>query len=503
MSVRKPSIEELRDAAHAHHMRLTDGELAAYRDLMDEAIASYRRIDEFAEPKLPVKYPRTSGHRPGPEQNPLGAWYWKCAITGAPSGKLSGKRLAIKDNVCVAGVPMMNGTSLLEGYVPDIDATIVTRILDAGGEIVGKSVCESLCLSCSSHTSDTGPVHNPHKRGFSAGGSSSGSAALLAAGEVDMAIGGDQGGSIRMPASFCGVVGLKPTYGLVPYTGLFPIELTLDHTGPMARTAADCARLLEVIAGPDGFDPRQPPNLEPAAYSQGLTGDLGGLRIGVVREGFGWPGLSEADVDAGVREAAQRFTKVGARVTEISVPWHRDAIHIWRPIAVEGTTMLMVAGNGMGTNWKGYYNTSLLDAYARGRRARATELSESTKLTVLLGHFMQSYYDGRYYAKAQNLARTLKAAYDEALGDCDLLLMPTTPMKATPLPPLDAPRALVIQRALEVLPNTCPFDVTGHPAISVPCGVSQGLPLGMMLVGRSWEDATVLRAAHAFEQTQR
>ena len=503
MNVRKPSIEELRRAAEAYHMRLTDEDLAAYRNLMDEAIVSYRRVDELREPKLPVQYPRTTGYRPAPEENPFNAWYWRCSIKGAPSGALAGKRVAIKDNVCVAGIPMMNGTCVLEGYVPDVDATIVTRILDAGGEIAGKSVCESLCLSCSSHTADTGPTHNPHKRGYSAGGSSSGSAALLAAGAVDLAIGGDQGGSIRMPASFCGVFGLKPTYGLVPYTGIFPIELTLDHTGPMARTAADCARLLEVIAGLDGLDPRPPTNLQPEAYSQGLTGEVRGLRLGIVREGFGWPGLSEIDVDAGVREATQRFTKVGATVREVSIPLHRDAIHIWRPIAIEGTTMLMVRGNGMGTNWKGYYNTSLLDAYARGRRARATELSESTKLTVLLGHFMQDYYDGRYYAKAQNLARTLKAAYDAALQECDVLVMPTTPMKATPLPPLDAPREEIIRRALEVLPNTCPFDVTGHPAMSVPCGMSQGLPLGMMLIGRSWEDGTVLRAAHAFEQVQR
>jgi amidase len=398
---------------------------------------------------------------------------------------------------------MMNGTSLLEGYVPDIDATIVTRMLDAGGEIVGKAVCESLCLSCSSHTADTGPTHNPHRRGYSAGGSSSGSAALLAAGEIDLAIGGDQGGSIRMPASFCGVFGLKPSYGLVPFTGVFPIELTLDHTGPMARTAQDCARLLEVIAGLDGLDPRQPADLRTEPYLERLTGDARGLRIGVVREGFGWPGLSEADVDAGVRDAAGRLAKAGATVREISIPLHRDAIHIWRPIAIEGTTMLMVRGNAMGTNWKGYYNTSLLDAYARGRRARATELSESTKLTVLFGQFMQDYYDGRYYAKAQNLARMLKATYDAALQECDLLVMPTTPMKATPLPGPDAPREEIIRRALEVLVNTCPFDVTGHPAMNVPCGMADGLPLGMMLIGRTWQDATVLRAADAFERLGR
>jgi amidase len=500
MPVRKPLLEELRRIAEAYHMDLTDADLLAFRDLMDEALASYRRVDELTEPKLPVKYARTTGHRPTPEENPLNAWYWKSSIKGAASGKLAGKKLAIKDNVCVAGIPMMNGTAVLEGYVPDVDATIVTRILDAGGEIVGKAVCESLCLSCGSHTADTGPTQNPHRGGYSAGGSSSGCAALLAAGEVDMAIGGDQGGSIRMPSSFCGVFGLKPTYGLVPYTGIFPIELTLDHTGPMARSARDCALLLEVIAGLDGLDPRQPTQLNTEEYTRLLSGDARGLRVGIVREGFSWPGLSEPDVDAMVRDAAGRFAKTGATVREISIPLHRDGLHIWRPIAIEGTTMLMVRGNAMGTNWKGYYNTSLLDAYARGWRTRGSEFSESTKLTVLLGQFMQDYYHGRYYAKAQNLARTLKAAYDAALGECDVVVMPTTPMKATPIPPPDAPREEVIRRALEVLVNTCQFDATGHPAMNVPCGMSDGLPVGMMLVGRHWDDGTVLRAAHAFEQ---
>ncbi len=170
---------------------------------------------------------------------------------------------------------MMNGASTLEGYVPDVDATIVTRILDAGGTILGKSVCEYFCFSGGSHTSSSGPVHNPRRQGYSAGGSSSGSAALLAAGEVDLAIGGDQGGSIRIPAAYCGIYGMKPTHGLVPYTGVMPIELTIDHTGPMSATVADNALLLEVFAGPDGLDPRQqgaPAEAYTEALGQGCRG---------------------------------------------------------------------------------------------------------------------------------------------------------------------------------------------------------------------------------------
>jgi amidase len=154
----------------------------------------------------------------------------------------------------------------------------------------------------------------------------------------------------------------------------------------------------------------------------------------------------------------------------------------------------------MGTNWKGQYSTSLLDAYARGRLTRADDLSDTVKLVTLAGQYLQDAYHGRYYAKAQNLARTLTAAYDEALRDVDLLLMPTIPMKATRLPAPDASREERVARALEMITNTAPFDVSGHPAMNVPCARSEGLPVGLMLVGRHWEDATVLRAAHAFEQ---
>ena len=403
-------------------------------------------------------------------------------------GVLSGKTVAIKDNVCVAGVPMMNGTSVLEGYVPDVDATIVTRILDAG-PIKGKAREPSPAVAIPRRAGPQPPRPRAH--------SSSGSAALVAAGEVDMAIGGDQGGSIRIPASWCGIYGLKPTYGLVPYTGVFPIELTLDHTGPMARTAADVALLLEAVAGPDGLDPRQKAGLSEQAYTQALTGDVTGLRLGIVREGFNLE-ESEADVDEAVEKAARSFESMGALVETVSIPWHLDGIHLWRAIAVEGATMLMIAGNSMGTNWKGHYTTGLQDIFAHGWQSRADDLSETTKLVVLMGQYMQDRYHGHYYSKAQNLARMLTAAYDQALSEYDLLVMPTLPMKATVIPPADCSRQEYTDRALEMIPNTCPFDVSGHPAISVPCGVSDGLPIGMMLVGRMGDDATVLRAADAY-----
>ena len=500
MKIKTPTLDDIARIADQFGLGLSNDDLVSFQGLMAGPIASYERIDDVTEPKPTVVYPRAGAWRPEPADNPLNAWYYRCAIKGAKTGKLKGRTVAIKDNICVAGVPMMNGTAVLEGYVPDIDATLVTRILDAGGEITGKAVCESLCFSGGSHTCDTPPVRNPHNLAHSTGGSSSGSAALVASAAVDMAIGGDQGGSIRMPAAWCGIYGLKPSHGLVPYTGAFPIELTLDHLGPMTRNVTDCATLLEVIAGDDGLDPRQR-NVRVDRYSRALTGDVSDLRIGVVTEGFGWPGTSEADSDTCVRDAAQRYAQLGAVVHDVSIPLHRDGIHIWNGIAIEGATALMVKGNAMGNNWQGYYNVGLLDSFARGRLTRPNDLSETTKLVMLLGQYMDNNYHGRYYAKAQNLARKLRAAYDAMLQQYDLLLMPTMPMKATVIPDKNCAREEYVARALEMLNNTAPFDVSGHPAMNVPCAMSNGLPVGMMLIGRHFDESTVLRAAHAFEQT--
>src|SRR5260370_40459783 len=192
----KPTIAQLREIAQAYSLHLSDADIESFAGLMGDALESYRRIDQLTEPQLPVRYTRTGGYRPPAEENPLNAWYQKCSIKGAASGPLAGKRIAIKDNVCVAGVPMMNGSIVLEGYVPEFDATIVTRILDAGGEIVGKAVCESLSFSGSSFTAGTGPVLNPHHPAYSAGGSSSGRAALGVALVCGLPAGRGPGGSI-------------------------------------------------------------------------------------------------------------------------------------------------------------------------------------------------------------------------------------------------------------------------------------------------------------------
>jgi amidase len=497
MAVQLPTPDQLRAVAQQCGLSLTEQDVESFRGIMQGSIDAYNVIDGMPDEVPPVKYPRTPGYRPGPEENPRNAWYRKTSVQGASQGKLKGKRIALKDNIMLAGVPMMNGAATLEGYVPDFDATIVTRMLDAGAEIVGKVHCENFCLSGGSHTNATGPVHNPHKMGYSAGGSSSGSGVVVALGEADMAIGGDQGGSIRMPASFCGIYGMKPTWGLVPYTGIMPIEIYVDHTGPMTASVADNALLLEVLAGDDGYDPRiKAPKVQP--YTEMLRGGVRGMKIGVVKEGFEQP-TAEGAVNESVREAAKRFASLGAEVEDVSIPMHLAGPAIWVPIGTEGLTQTMMWGDGYGLSRSDLYSLSLMQ-FHRGWRQRANDMSETTKVFLMLGTYINNLYGPRYYGKAMNVARRLTAAYDQALSRFDLLLMPTTPMKAPPLPGPQASREEYVARALEMIGNTAPFDISHHPAMSIPCGMADGLPIGLMLIGKHFDEPTIYRAAQAFEQ---
>jgi amidase len=495
----KPSVADLRHAAEQLGMNPSMFYLQTAQDIVAPLCAAYEALDWFPDEKPAVKYPRAGGRRPPPEENQLGAWYVKTSIKGKPGGKLAGRRVALKDNICLAGVPMMIGAGFLEGSVPDVDATVVERILDEGGEIAGKAVCEYYCVSGGSHTSSTGPVHNPRKHGHTTGGSSSGSAALVAAGEVPMAIGGDQAGSIRIPASYCGIVGLKPTFGLVPYTGIGPLEMTIDAAGPMTANVADNALLLEVIAGPDGLDSRQQ-NVKVAKYTEALDGGAKGLRIGVLQEGFGHRN-SEPDVDRKVRAAAERFKSLGASVAEISVPEHQTmGFPVWAAIRGDAACVTLLEMNGFGINHDSFYPLSVIQA-AMKWRDHADEFADTLKIASIFSKYTLDRYGGHYYGKAQNLRRRLRAAYDTALKSCDLILLPTTVMKATPIPSKGASPQEITRRSWEGTRNTCPFNVTGHPAISIPCGTSEGLPIGVMLVGRHWDESTIYRASAAFEKS--
>ncbi len=429
-----------------------------------------------------------------------------CEISSGADGPLAGRRVAVKDNIAVAGVPMMNGSATVEGYIPLRDATVVSRLLDAGAIVAGKAVCEDLCLSGGSHTAHSGVVRNPWDGSRSAGGSSSGSAALVAAGAADLALGGDQGGSVRIPSSFCGMVGHKPTYGLVPYTGAFPIENTLDHLGPITRTVRDAAVMLGVLAGADGLDPRQRRDPAGTDFLAGLDAGVAGLRIAVVQEGFGIPGKSQPGVDEVVRAAIAALAAAGAEVTSVSVPLHRHGQEIWDVIATDGATSQMIDGNGYGLGWGGLHDPGLVAHYARGRRERGWELADTVKLLMLTGRYSLTTGDGRHYAMARNLALDLAAAYDDALTRADVLVMPTLPVVANLIPPAGASREERLGGPSGLIANTAPTDVTGHPAITVPAGLARvaggpagGLPAGLMIVGPQFGDAACLRVAQAYE----
>ncbi|MEJ2339211.1 MAG: amidase [Gemmatimonadales bacterium] len=499
MAFEAPDLSAMREVAGQLGLDLTDTDLGEFRELMADVFAAYAAVDAMPDYVPEVRYPREAGYRPEGDENKYGAWYVKTTVRGAPEGPLAGRTVVLKDSICLAGVPMAGGTSILEGYVPEVDATIVTRILDAGGVIAGKAVCENFCVSGGSHTCAQGPTLNPRNPAHTTGGSSSGCAALVAAGEVEMAIGGDQGGSIRLPSSFSGIYGLKPTHGLVPYSGIMSIESTFDHAGPMTASVQDNALLLEVIAGPDGIDGRQM-GVGPEAYTEATGMGAAGLRIAVVEEGFGTPS-SEPEVDAKVLAAAARFRELGAEVEEVSIPMHLAGAAIFFPIAAEGAVRQMMWDYGFGQNQEGLAVLSLRTA-CEGWRERTGELPETLQLFMLMGQYGLWRYRGRYYAKGANLRRQLRAAYDDVLSRFDLLLMPTTPMVAPPLPPPDAPRAVVIQRGLEMFVNTQQFDITGHPAMSLPCGMSGDLPVGLMLVGGRYREGTIYRAAWAFEQSE-
>ncbi len=496
MTLKNPTVESLREIASAMGFSMEETELSQHAELIGIGLESFRSLDGVPDEFPPVKYERAGVRKPSAEENPFGAWQCLAEIRGADSGPLAGRTVAIKDNVMVAGLPIQNGTPFLEGYLPPLDATVVTRILDAGATITGKSVCEFFCFSGGSHTSYPGPVRNPHNPDHVAGGSSSGSGALVAAGAVDLAVGGDQGGSIRAPASACGVVGMKPTHGLVPYTGALPLMTDADHLGPMTATVEDNALFLEVLAGPDGHDERQHSAVV-HPYREGLEAGARGLRVGVLQEAFGIEGQM-AGVEEKVRAAADALGGLGASVKTVSAPLH--------PISGAvgfGSMQSMIHdalyGGGFGLGSANLQVPSYVD-HMKDVWDRCDEFPKQLKNLLLTTEVVRRQAGYRYLAKARNLRRQLRAEYDRLLEEVDVLLMPTSPITAPPIPGENPSVLDVYMTAYSPLTHTFAFNLTQHPALSVPCGMLDGLPVGLMLVGRHWDEPTLYRAAHAFEQ---
>lgn len=462
----------------------------------------------------------------------------------------------MKDNVSVAGVPLGLGTSpsLLRDDVhptPNIDATVVNRVLEAGAELSGTATCENLSMFALSYTSHAGIVHNAWMPGYATGGSSSGCGALVSIADVaqarkdgrddrqyalgqgvDMAVGGDQGGSIRLPASYSGIYGLKPTHGLIPYTGIASLNPMIDHTGPMTRTIEDNALLLSVMAGYDGLDFRMSPESPMPNQVSDYLGDLKewvqqktsqnewtpqaaakGLRVGILKEGFEALGI-DPSVASIVRDAADRFAALGAEVKEISVPMHKLGPAIWT-IAARPQMPHFMAGKVpdlLGQTMP-YLNPLPIGQEFYDKLAHR---NPATVNVLLNAAHMEHKYGPGLARKAYMHVYELRAAYDKAFEEVDVLLTPVNPTVGPPHPPgalktEENPDGLserimdLFEPAIGNTLNTCSFNVTGHPAMSMPVGWGKmkggegRLPVGMQVIARRWDERSIFKACKAWE----
>jgi amidase len=505
-----PDVDEVVAVAKDLGIHLGPDEAVLYRKYLLEQLNA---VDTFVQSRLdesppPVCAPaRAPGCRPNHREDPLNAWTWKCDIRAVEesNGPLAGKNVSFKDHIAVAGIPMSFGAFALDGFVPDFDATVVTRVLQAGGRIIGKNVMNGLSggFGTGGGIGDYGRPLNPHNHQHVTGGSSSGSGAAVAAGQVDISFGGDQGGSIRIPAAFCGTLGLKPTFGLVSHFGIgFGSDQSIDYTGPLARTAEDTAAALQATAGRDAYDPRQTADV-PLRMDvlDRLADGVSGLRIGVLEDAFE---DAEAEVRDLVMAAVDVLAGAGAVVSKVRIPEHREVNAAQAALSNEGALAVFKTGF-YGAFSRTYYPTAVITAINQLWSAHADVMSPRTKLSLIAGELSKRNYHGRVYAKAQNVRPGFIRAYDTALANVDLLVMPTCLMTAPedyrPESYMDALEDN-LSRKSRVSDNTQPFNFTGHPALAVPVGKSTaGLPASMQLVGRFFDDPLLLRAAYAYEHS--
>lgn len=499
--VRKLDMDELKHFAQGHHFSIAPGDEAQFKILSDALIAILDPLEvQEVDTTRILEAVRDPGRPPEPGEDPYNAIVRWCSVQAPTSGILSGKRIALKDSIGVASIPLTCGSRVLSDFVPATDSIVAERVLKSGGEIVAITNMDDFALSAGGESSCYGPTLNPFDLGRTAGGSSGGAAAALHYDRVDISVGCDQGGSIRVPAAWCGVIGLKPTHSLVPYTGIIGIDQTFDHTGPMGKSIADVAALLQVIAGKDDSDPRQRdvPARDYIKAVNTIPDTLSGVTLGVVTEGFSAEARVQPSVVEAVEAAIDRFARLGAKIRRISIPEHLRAGGASFATAIQGMTNLLESG-GNGYGWKGRYWEELPTSLHVGLRARADDLSAQVKSYLILGAYLEREYSGTLYARAQNVRPTLATAYDRALDEIDALLMPTTPGLAHTLGS-SLPLAERVLRGWAVLSNTIPTDMTGHPALTIPAAETGGLPVGVMLIGRRFGDDQLLAIAATYEQ---
>lgn len=388
-------------------------------------------------------------------------------------GPLHGIPVGLKDLFNTAGVRTTSGSRILDNFIPTEDCTVAARFQQAGAILLGKLNMHQFAYGPTGENFDYGHMHNPWNPELVTGGSSGGSGSAAAAGQCTITMGSDTGGSVRIPAALCGIVGLKPTYGLVSRAGLTPLSWRLDHPGPMVRTVEDAALIMNVIAGHDPADPATTTREVPD-YTGALTGSVEGLRIGVVREYFDAP--LDSEVETAVRAAIAQLSEMGATVTEVSLPMFADAQ------AISGTILMSEAA-----------------AYHRDLLARdGDKLTPSVRLRLEAGLFVSA----ADYLKAQQARARFNYEMAQLLREVDLLAGPSEPITA---PPILATEVEIGERTVGTVgaltQYTRPYNISGTPAISVPCGFSQaGMPIGLQLAGRAFDEVAVLRAAHAYEQ---
>lgn len=413
---------------------------------------------------------------------------------GEELGALAGVPIAIKDNICTKGIKTTCASKILENFIPPYDATVITKLKNEGAIILGKVNMDEFAMGGSTENSAFFKTHNPVDLNKVPGGSSGGSAAAVAGSLAPISLGSDTGGSIRQPASFCGIVGLKPTYGLVSRYGLVAFASSLDQIGPMAKDVTDTATLLNTIAGHDCMDSTSA-KLEKKDYTKSLVNDVKGLRIGLPREFIG-EGVNE-EVKNAILSAAEKFKALGATVEDCSIPATEYCLPAYYIIACAEASSNLGRFDGIryGYRTKNYEN---LDGIYKNSRSEG--FGEEVKRRIILGTYVLSsgYYDA-YYKKAQKVRTVVKQNFDKVFEKFDIILTPTAPSTAYEI-------GSKISNPLEMYMSdilTVPINIAGVPALSMPCGNdSNGMPIGLQLIAKHFDEETLFRAAYTFEQNK-
>jgi aspartyl-tRNA(Asn)/glutamyl-tRNA(Gln) amidotransferase subunit A len=419
----------------------------------------------------------------------------RLAAEGKPLPPLGGVPVGIKDVMVTRDVRTTAGSMVLKNYVPPYDCTAVARMEAAGAVVLGKMNCDEFAMGSSNENSAYRPVHNPCDLSRVPGGSSGGSAAAVAAGMAVVTLGSDTGGSIRQPASFCGVVGLMPTYGRVSRYGLIAFASSLDHIGPLTKTVEDAALVLRIIAGRDPMDSTSA-DVPVPDYIAELSKPVRGLRLGIAKEYFG-EGL-DPEVRAGVEQAIQKLAGLGCEIVPVSLPHTEYAIPTYYLVATAEASANLARFDGVRYGHRSPQARTLSEMY---QRSRDEGLGPEVKRRIMLGTYALSagYYDA-YYLKAQRVRTLLTQDFEEAFKKVDAIVTPTSPTPAFKLgEKTDDPLAMYLADIYTVT-----ADLVGVPGISIPCGETPGkLPIGLQILGRHFEEATILRVAHAYEQARK